>query len=178
MGVDSHRTRAHRHRSGTVGGRAVAAGCRFADAPWPVTPVADAARCRADHEPLSRAGLATLRARCHRVGARLVDVAMSEDDRLTLVLRYADVGIATYASLRIVGQPSRTVTWVVEEPILLAALDELTEAIPEPHGAESRRDAIERALATGPFAAPETELTVAYILGVLLIATAGWQLLA
>ena len=47
---------------------------------------------------------------------------MSEPDRLTLVLRFADVGIATYASLRIVGQPSRTVTWVVEEPILLAAL--------------------------------------------------------
>ncbi len=102
---------------------------------------------------------------------------MSEADRLTLVLRYADVGIATYASLRIAGQPSRTVTWVVEEPILLAALEELTDAIPEPHGSESRRDAIERALATGPFASPDTELTVAYILGVLLISTQGWQLL-
>jgi hypothetical protein len=103
---------------------------------------------------------------------------MSEADRLTLVLRYADVGIATYASLRIVGQPSRTVTWVVEEPLLLAATEELTDAIPEPHGSESRRDAIERALATGPFARPDTELTVAYILGVLLIATPGWQLLS
>ncbi len=99
-------------------------------------------------------------------------------DRPTLVLRYADVGIATYASLRIVGQPSRTVTWVVEEPILLAALHELTGALPEPHGQENRRDAIERALRTGPFAAPDTELTVAYILGVLLIGSAGWQLLA
>ena len=59
---------------------------------------------------------------------------MSEADRLTLVLRYADVGIVTYASLRIVGQPSRTVTWLVEEPILLAATEELTDAIPEPHG--------------------------------------------
>lgn len=103
---------------------------------------------------------------------------MSEPDRLTLVLRYADLGIATYASLRIVGQPSRTVTWVLEEPLLLAALQELTAALPEPHGAESRRDAIERALTTGPFATPDTELTVAYILGVLLIGTAGWQLLA
>jgi CHAT domain len=102
---------------------------------------------------------------------------MSEAARLTLVLRYADVGIATYGSLRVVGQSSRTVTWVVEEPLLLAAIDELTDAIPEPHGGESRRDAIERALATGPFATPETELTVAYILGVLLIATPGWQLL-
>jgi hypothetical protein len=102
---------------------------------------------------------------------------MSNPDRLTLVLRYADVGIATYASLRIVGQPSRTVTWVVEEPILLAALQELADALPEPRGPENRRDAIERALTTGPFAAPDTELTVAYILGVLLIGSAGWQLL-
>lgn len=103
---------------------------------------------------------------------------MTEHGRLTLVLRYADLGIATYASLQIVGQPSRTVTWVLEEPLLLAALQELTAALPEPHGAESRRDAIERALATGPFAKPDTELTVAYILGVLLIGTPGWQLLA
>jgi hypothetical protein len=102
---------------------------------------------------------------------------MSNPDRLTLVLRYADVGIATYASLRIVGQPGRTAAWVVEEPLLLAALQELDGALPEPHGSESRRDAIERALATGPFAAPDTELTLAYILGVLLIGTSGWQLL-
>jgi hypothetical protein len=94
------------------------------------------------------------------------------------MLRYADLGIATYASLRIVGQPSKTVTWVVEEPLLLAALQELTAALPEPGGAETRRDAIERALTTGPFANPDTELTVAYILGVLLIGTPGWQLLA
>ncbi len=103
---------------------------------------------------------------------------MSEPDRLTLVLRYADLGIATYASLQIVGQPSRTVTWVLEEPLLLAALQELTAALPEPHGTETRRDAIERALTTGPFAKPDTELTVAYILGVLLIGAPGWQLLA
>jgi CHAT domain len=102
---------------------------------------------------------------------------MSDTDRLTMVLRFADVGIVTYASLRIVGQPSRTVNWVVEEPILLAALQELVGALPEPHGTESRRDAIERALTTGPFAAPDTELTMAYILGVLLIGTPGWQLL-
>ncbi|WP_423203161.1 CHAT domain-containing protein [Mycobacterium kubicae] len=104
-------------------------------------------------------------------------MAVTEPDRLTLVLRFADVGIATYASLRIVGQPSRTVTWVVEEPILLAALDELAAALPEPHDTESRRDAIERALQRGPFADPQAELTVAYILGVLLIGTSGWQLL-
>lgn len=102
---------------------------------------------------------------------------MSDTDRLTLVLRFADVGIVTYASLRVVGQPSRTVNWVVEDPILLAALQELVGALPEPHGTESRRDAIERALTTGAFAAPDTELTMAYILGVLLIGAAGWQLL-
>jgi CHAT domain len=102
---------------------------------------------------------------------------MTETDRLTLVLRFADVGVATYASLRVVGQPSRTVTWVVEQPILLAALQELADALPDPHGSESGRDAIERALTRGPFAAPDTELTVAYILGVLLIGTSGWQLL-
>ncbi|WP_102420052.1 CHAT domain-containing protein [Mycobacterium sp. 4858] len=97
--------------------------------------------------------------------------------RTTLILRYADVGIATYASLRIVGQPSRTVNWVIEEPLLLAALEELANALPEPHGSEDRRDAIERALTTGPFAAAEAELTLAYILGVLLIGAPGWQLL-
>ncbi|KKC06662.1 CHAT domain-containing protein [Mycobacterium nebraskense] len=102
---------------------------------------------------------------------------MSDTDRTTLILRYADVGIATYASLRIVGQPSKTVTWVVEEPLLLAALEELANALPEPHGSEGRRDAIERALTSGPFAAPESELTLAYILGVLLISSAAWQLL-
>ncbi|OBK98606.1 CHAT domain-containing protein [Mycobacterium asiaticum] len=98
----------------------------------------------------------------------------------TLVLRYADVGIATYASLRLIdesGMTQKTVNWVVEEPILLAALQELRDALPEPYGSESRRDAIERALTRGPFATPDTELTVAYILGVLLIGTAGWQLL-
>lgn len=104
-------------------------------------------------------------------------MAMSETARSTLILRYADVGIATYASLRVVGEPSRTVNWVIEEPLLLAALEELESALPEPHGSEGRREAIERALTTGPFAAPDTELTLAYILGVLLIGTPGWQLL-
>ena len=104
-------------------------------------------------------------------------MAVTDPGRRTLVLRYADLGIATYASLRIVGQPSTTVTWVVEEPLLLAALDELAAALPEPRGAENRREAVERALSTGPFAKPDTELTLAYILGVLLIGPAGWHLL-
>ena len=103
---------------------------------------------------------------------------MTEPDRPTLVLRFADLGVATYASLRVVGQPSRTVTWVIEEPLLLAALRELDDAVPEPRAWESRRDAIGRALTRGPFAAAGTELMLAYILGVLLIGPAGWQLLA
>ncbi len=102
---------------------------------------------------------------------------MTETDRLTLVLRFADVGVATYASLRVVGQPWRTVAWVVDEPLLLTALSQLTDALPEPRESEGRRDAIERALSRGPFASPDTELTVAYILGLLLIGAAGWQLL-
>jgi CHAT domain len=108
----------------------------------------------------------------------VVDLAISDPDRLTLVLRFADVGVATYASLRVIGEPSQTVTWVVEEPLLLAALQELDDALPEPRASEGRHEAIERALARGPFAMPHTELTVAYILGVLLIASPAWQLLA
>lgn len=95
----------------------------------------------------------------------------------TLVLRFADVGIATYASLRAIGEPAKTVTWVVEEPILLAAVQHLVDALPNPHRDETRRDAVERALTTGPFATPAGELTVAYVLGALLISSAGWDLL-
>jgi CHAT domain len=96
---------------------------------------------------------------------------------VTLVLRFADVGIATYGSLRIVGQPDHTVTWVVEEPLLLAALAELDEALPEPMAGESPLDALSRALSSGPFSSQATELTLAYRLGVLLLSDGAWQLL-
>ncbi len=89
---------------------------------------------------------------------------------VTLVLRFADVGVATYASLRVVGQPARTVTWVVEESDLVAALDQLATALPDPRASETRRDAVERAIATGPFAAPATELAIARTLGAQLLA--------
>jgi hypothetical protein len=98
-------------------------------------------------------------------------------DRPTLVLRFADVGIATYASLRVVGQPARSVTWVVEEPLLLAALDELAGALPEPTLDESPVDALARALSLGPFSDQTSELTLAYRLGVLLLSEAAWTLL-
>jgi CHAT domain len=96
---------------------------------------------------------------------------------VTLVLRFADVGVATYASLRVVGEPARTVTWVVQEPDLVAALGQLSTALPDPVATETRRDAVERAVATGPFAAPDTELAIARTLGPQLLAPAAWQLL-
>jgi CHAT domain len=96
---------------------------------------------------------------------------------VTLVLRFADVGIATYASLRVVGEPSSTVTWVVQEPDLVAALDQLSTALPDPRASETRRDAVERAVATGPFAVPATELAIARTLGTHLVAPQAWQLL-
>ncbi len=96
---------------------------------------------------------------------------------VTLVLRFADVGIATYASLRVVGQPARTVTWAVQESDLVAALDQLATALPDPRESETRRDAVERSIAAGPFAAPATELAIARTLGEQLLAPAAWQLL-
>ncbi|WP_395311231.1 CHAT domain-containing protein [Mycobacterium sp. AMU20-3851] len=102
---------------------------------------------------------------------------MVTTDRPTLVLRFADVGIATYASLRVIGQPERTVTWVVEETILLAALAELAAALPDPREAETPVAALQRALSHGAFSSAEAELTLAYRLGVLLISAEGWDLL-
>jgi hypothetical protein len=104
-------------------------------------------------------------------------VAVTHSERITLVLRFADVGIATYASLRVVGQPSRTVAWVVEEPNLVAALDQLFDALPDPRASETRRDALDRAVAKGPFATPATELELARSLGAQLLVPAAWQLL-
>jgi CHAT domain len=96
---------------------------------------------------------------------------------VTLILRFADVGVATYASLRVVGEPARTVTWAVQEPELVAALDQLSTALPDPRASETRRDAVERAIATGPFATLDTELAIARTLGLSLVAPAAWRLL-
>ncbi|WP_333893340.1 CHAT domain-containing protein [Mycolicibacterium gadium] len=109
------------------------------------------------------------------------DVAVTpgetQAETATLVLRFADVGIATYVSLRVVGEPSRTVTWVIEEAALQAALDELTAALPDPIDTETRRDALERAITNGAFASPATELAIARTLGAQLFAPEAWQLL-
>ncbi|MHC9294759.1 CHAT domain-containing protein [Mycobacterium sp. LTG2003] len=102
------------------------------------------------------------------------DVAVTQ----TLVLRFADVGIATYATLRVVGEPQRSVTWVIEEPYLQAACDALDAALPDPGDSETPAQAIQRAVASGPFATPDDELNLARTLGAQLIGMAGWQLLA
>ena len=96
---------------------------------------------------------------------------------VTLVLRFADVGVATYASLRLVGEPARTVTWVVQEAELVAALDQISTALPDPIAPETRRDAVARAIARGPFSEPATELAIARALGLGLLPPAAWQLL-
>ncbi|WP_205865623.1 CHAT domain-containing protein [Mycolicibacterium porcinum] len=96
----------------------------------------------------------------------------------TLVLRFADVGIATYVSLRVVGDPERSVTWVIEEPHMQAVEAVLNPALPDPIGTETSADAIERAVTTGAFATAAAELDLARLLGSHLIGIDGWQLLA
>lgn len=102
------------------------------------------------------------------------DMAMTA----TLVMRFADVGVVTYASLRVVGEPTRSVTWVIEEPELHAVQNALDHALPDPGNAETPAEAIERALTAGPFADPERELELASGLGARLIGMDGWNLLA
>ncbi|MBU9765407.1 CHAT domain-containing protein [Mycobacterium sp. TNTM28] len=96
----------------------------------------------------------------------------------TLVLRFADVGIATYVSLRVVGEPKRSLTWVLEEPQLEAIAAALDPSLPDPVGGESAAQAIERAVTTGAFATPDTELELARLLGSQLLGLEGWKLLA
>jgi CHAT domain len=95
-----------------------------------------------------------------------------------LVLRYADVGVATYASLRVVGAPELTVTWSLDEAALGMVRDMLTDALPDPRPGETLREALERAFTVGSFADPTAEQHLADILGERLIPTAGWQLIA
>jgi CHAT domain-containing protein len=104
----------------------------------------------------------------------MVDVAVTAP---TLVLRFADVGVATYASLRVVGEPSRTVTWMVSAEVLAESLERLAEALPDPRESETRRDAVDRAITRGPLATPESERSIAGTLGAQLLAMQAWQLL-
>lgn len=78
------------------------------------------------------------------------DVAMTD----TLVMRFADVGVATYVSLRVVGAPQRSVTWVIEEPHMEAVEALFNPALPDPIDTETPAEAVERAVVTGAFATP------------------------
>lgn len=95
-----------------------------------------------------------------------------------LVLRFADVGVATYGSLRVVGDPARTVTWVVTEPQSAAAAALLAAALPVQYGDESIEDALGRALTAGPLSSPDTELRWSYELGSVLLSAQAWALLS
>ncbi|WP_207840280.1 CHAT domain-containing protein [Williamsia soli] len=105
-------------------------------------------------------------------------MAVNGTGGMTLVLRFADVGVATYGSLRVVGDPARTVTWVVADSHLNAATALLDAALPVPYGEESAGDAIDRALTAGPLASPDSELRWSYQLGSLLLSVQAWTLLS
>ncbi|MET0455333.1 MAG: CHAT domain-containing protein [Mycobacterium sp.] len=107
------------------------------------------------------------------------DVAIGErvGERQALVLRFADVGVATYASLRVIGEPSHTVTWVVDEAVIRTMLEDLAAALPEPRGEESVAEALDRALTKGPLAAVGAENALAERLGTVLLSEPAWRLL-
>lgn len=105
----------------------------------------------------------------------MVDLAVSEP---VLVLRYADVGAAIYASLRVVGAPRSTLAWVVQQDAVAAVGELLTAALPDPAPAELLPTAIERALSTGSFATPAAEQRLAELLGEQLVSPAAWELIA
>ncbi|WP_396884562.1 CHAT domain-containing protein [Mycolicibacterium sp. CBMA 226] len=94
----------------------------------------------------------------------------------TLVLRFADIGVATYVSLRVVGSPEWLVTWMVAEDVLLAVTAALAEALPDPLDGEGISDALIRSLAAGPLADVARERELARLLGALLPDEA-WDLL-
>ena len=101
---------------------------------------------------------------------------VTEDTTTMLVLRFADIGIGTYVSLRVVGSPERLVTWMLAEDVLLAVTSALAEALPDPLEGEQLPEALTRSLATGPFAAAARERELARLLGALLPDEA-WDLL-
>jgi hypothetical protein len=104
-------------------------------------------------------------------------MALKDMALTTLVLRFADVGVATYASLRVVGSPAQTVTWVLDEALVVAALADLAGALPDPMPGESVGEAVARALTTGPFATLAAEAALAERLGSILLSEPAWKLL-
>src|SRR3954451_23587325 len=172
-----HRGGADRRRRRTrPGGRGAADQRRHrAHPPRPVASVAHGPDHGAGARPLPEPGASALRSVRHGRRIGLGDVALSR--RRVLILRFADVGVATYASLRTVGEPSETVTWMIDGTLVGDALDTLGEALPEPVAGESIADAVARALTAGPFAAPQTEAALAERLGSVLLSEPAWRLL-
>ena len=67
---------------------------------------------------------------------------------------------------------------MVEEPTLVAALEQLADALPDPRASETQRDAVDRAIATGPFASPAGRAgDRRESLGSQLLSAQAWQLL-
>lgn len=91
-------------------------------------------------------------------------------------MRMADVGIATYASLRVVGAPDQLVTWVLTDEDLKPLIDDLAAALPDPNPGEPVADALARAFAAGAYATPAAERQFAIRLGTLL-PPGAWELL-
>lgn len=98
----------------------------------------------------------------------MADVAVIDSAPTVLVLRFADVGTATYASLRAVGAPDQLVTWVLDERRVQGASDDIAAALPEPGPGEQITDALARACAVGAYATVESERKLAGGLGSLL----------
>ncbi|MEZ0052928.1 hypothetical protein ABIA30_003953 [Mycobacterium sp. MAA66] len=92
------------------------------------------------------------------------------------MLRFADVGTATYASLRVVGAPDQLVTWVLDDARLQQMSDQLAAALPDPRPGEQITDALARACTVGAYATTESERELAEGLGALL-SDQAWALL-
>ncbi|MDX1891606.1 CHAT domain-containing protein [Mycolicibacterium sp. 050158] len=105
----------------------------------------------------------------------MADVAVTA--RASLVLRFVDVGVATYASLRVVGDPSRTITWSIPAVTIREVLEELASALPEPTADETVADAVARSLRSGAFASPRAEAQLAERLGEAFVSESAWRLL-
>lgn len=103
-------------------------------------------------------------------------MAVNDGPAIELVLRFVDVGAATYASLRVVGAPDELVTWVLDDGDLQQAVDDLAAALPDPKPGEQVIDALARACTVGAYAATDSERKLANRLGALLAENA-WVLL-
>lgn len=103
-------------------------------------------------------------------------MAVLGDSPATLVLRFADVGTATYASLREVGALDAMVAWVLDEKQLKQAVANLSAALPDPEPGEQMVAALARACTVGAYATRDSEAKLATELGTLL-SEAAWNLL-